>query len=151
MAGETQDAAWPLPKFYFSVDIPGLGKDLPFQEVSGLETETQVIEYRGSSGKTWSALKMPGLAKIGNVTMKKGIFPNSSDFWSWYRQIKMNTLERQTITIKLLDEAGEPKMIWTLTNAWPTKVTSTDLKSSGEQVAIDTIELAFEKLTVEAP
>jgi hypothetical protein len=44
VAGERQDPNWPLPKFYFEVDITDVGTKLPFQEVSGLDMETQVIE-----------------------------------------------------------------------------------------------------------
>ena len=69
MAGESQGNVWPLPKFYFSVDI-GSQTNLPFQEVSGLDTETQVIEYRAGNNKVFSTIKMPGIAKFGNVTMK---------------------------------------------------------------------------------
>jgi hypothetical protein len=42
--GDVQDKFWPLPKFYFSVDI-GDVTDIAFQEVSGLDVETGVIVY----------------------------------------------------------------------------------------------------------
>ena len=60
----------------------------------------------------------------------------------------MNTIKRSTVVISLLDEAGKPTMIWTLTNAWPTKITGTDLKSDGNEVAVESIELAHEKLSI---
>jgi phage tail-like protein len=53
--------------------------------------------------------------------------------------------------VNLLDETGAPKMVWTLNNAWPTKITGTDLKSEGNEVAVESIELAFETLAVSAP
>ena len=149
MAGEKQDNVWPLPKFYFSVDIGGVGDDLPFQEVSGLDTEAQPIEYRAGNNKVWSTIKMPGLVKTGNVTLKKGVFAKDNKFWSWYEQIKLNTIKRQTVTIKLLDEGGKPTMVWKLANAWPTKITGTDLKSEGNEVAVETLEVAHEGLTIE--
>ena len=71
--GGEQDQFWPLPKFYFSVDI-GDFTDLPFQEVSGLDTETEVIEYRHGNSLTHSTIKMPGLMKYGDITLKKGVF-----------------------------------------------------------------------------
>lgn len=145
--GSTQGATWPMPKFYFSVDFGGV-KDIAFQEVSGLEAETQVIEYRHGNSPEFSSVKMPGLQKFGNVTMKRGIFKNDNDFWEWHNEVKMNTIKRVSVVIKLLDENGNPTMTWTLANAWPTKITSTDLKSDGNEVAIDTIEIAHEGLTI---
>lgn len=148
MAGEAQGNVWPLPKFYFSVDI-GSQTNLPFQEVSGLDTETQVIEYRAGNNKVFSTIKMPGIAKFGNVTMKKGIFVKDNNFFDMYAKISMNLIERVTVTIKLLDQGGAPTMVWTLANAWPTKITGTDLKSDGNEVAVETIEFAHEGLKIE--
>ncbi len=140
---------WPLPKFYFSVDI-GSQTDLPFQEVSGLDTETQMIEYRAGNNKQFSTTKMPGIVKFGNVTLKKGVFAKDNKFWDWYNKIKMNTIERVTVTIKLLDAEGQAVMAWTLYNAWPTKITGTDLKSDSNEVAVETIEIAHERLEITA-
>lgn len=151
MAGKTQDNNWPLSKFYFSVDWGTDQKNIPFQEVSGLEAETQIIEYRHGNSKVFSTIKMPGIAKFGNVTMKKGIFVNDNKFWAWYSQIKMNTIERITITIKLLNEEGKVTMMWTLNNAWPSKIQGTDLKSDGNEVAVETIEIAHEGLVIANP
>ena len=145
--GSKQSATWPLPKFYFKVDI-GDQKDVPFQEISGLDTETQAIEYRAGSSKDFSVVRMPGMMKTGNVTLKKGIFAKDNKFWDWYNQIKLNTIKRVTVTIQLCDEAGSPTMVWTLANAWPTKITGTDMKSDGNEVAVETLEVAHEGLTI---
>jgi len=150
MAGKEQDHIWPLPKFYFSVQL-GDDTTVSFQEVDGLDSETQVIEYRHGNSPVFYPIKMPGLGKVSNVTMRKGIFVNDSKFWDWYNEIKMNTIERRTVIISLLDETGTPKRTWTLNNAWPTKITGTDLKSEGNEVAIESIEVAYETLTVASP
>lgn len=139
---------WPLPKFYFSIDFGGGMPISSFQEVSGLETETQVIEYRHGDSKQFSTIKMPGIAKTGNVTVKKGVFVKDNNFWNWYNQIKMNTIKRVAVTIKLLDESGNPTMTWTLANAFPVKITGTDLKSDGNEVAVESLEIAHEGLTI---
>lgn len=138
---------WPLPKFSFRVRF-GSQQNIFFQEVSGLAAETQVIEYRAGNNRLFSTEKMPGLKKYGNVTLKKGVLPNGDAFWTWYNQIKMNTVTRVTVVIELLNETGAPTMTWTLANAWPTKVTNADLKSDSNEVAIELIELAHEGLTV---
>lgn len=147
MAGDKQDNVWPLPKFYFTLETADL-KDASFQEVSGLDIEAQVIEYRHGNSPEFSTIKMPGIKKFGNVTLKKGIFKGDNKFWDWFNKIKMNTIERQPVTIKLLDEAGKPTMVWTLKNAWPTKITGTDLKSDGNEVAVETLEIAHEGLQI---
>jgi phage tail-like protein len=140
-------AVWPLPKFYFKVDF-GNDETASFQEVSGLDVEAEEIKYRAGDSPTFSVIKMPGLVKQGNVTMKKGMVKEGAEFWKWFSAIKMNTIARRTVTISLLDEGGNPTMVWTLKNAWPTKITGTDLKSTGNEVAIETIELAYEGLEI---
>lgn len=141
-----ENTTWPLPKFYFSVTgIPG---NPVFQEVSGLEAEGQVIEYRAGNSAIFAPIKMPGLQKVGNVTMKKGIFVTDQNLWTWFSSIAMNTITRSTVVVNLLDETGAPRMIWTLNNAFPTKLTGTDMKSDGNEVAVESIEIAYETLKV---
>jgi len=137
---------WPMPKFRFQVKWDSAV--LSFQEVSGLNIEAQPIEYRHGDSPEFSVIKMPGIKKFGNITMKKGIFKGDNKLWDWFNQIKMNTIKRVPVTISLLDEEGKPTMVWTLTNAWPTKISSTDLKSTGNEVAVDSIEVAHEGLTI---
>jgi len=146
--GSIEGATWPMPKFRFEVDFGTDIKGVSFQEVSGMDVENQIIEYRKSNSPLFSTEKMPGIAKYGNVTMKRGVFVNDNTFWAWYNQISMNTIKRRTVLIKLLDENGKVTMQWTLINAWPTKITSTDLKSDGNEVAIDTLEIAHEQLII---
>lgn len=150
MAGEVQDQVWPLPKFYFTVTL-GDNNSVSFQEVDGLDSETQPIEYRHGNSPVFYPIKMPGLGKVGNVTLRKGIFVNDTWFWDWYNEIKLNTIARRTVVISLLDETATPKRTWTLNNAWPTKITGTDLKSEGNEVAVESVEIAYETLVVTAP
>ncbi len=142
-----QDTIWPQPKFYFSVKF-GDGTEAKFQEVSGLATEAGPIEFR--RGDSFSPIKMPGLQKTGDVTLRRGVVAADADFWNWLNEIKMNTIKRRTVVINLLDETGTPKMAWTLHNAWPTKITGTDLKAEGNEVAIETLELAVETISAAA-
>ena len=60
----------------------------------------------------------------------------------------MNTIKRVTIVVNLLDETQAVAMTWTLQNAFPVKLTGTDMKSDGNEVAIESIEVAHEGLTV---
>jgi phage tail-like protein len=145
--GSAQSAAtWPLVKFQFSVKI---GSDeLFFQEVTGLSSETQVIEYRGGSSSVYSTVKMPGIKKYSNITLKKGLFKGDKKMWAMYNALKMNTIERKTVVISLLDESNKIVMTWNLANAFPVKMTVTDMKSDANEVAIETMELAHEGLTI---
>lgn len=145
--GSTQSQTiWPMPKFYFSVKWDST--EMSFQEVTGLDAQAEEITYRHGNSKDFTPIKMPGLKKYGNVTMKKGIFKGDNKFWEWFKQNNLNTIKRVPVTISLLDETGKNTMVWTLTNAWPTKITGTDLKSDDNSVAIESIEIAHEGLTI---
>jgi phage tail-like protein len=135
-----------MPKFYFKVEWDK--NEMSFQEVSGLDVQSEEIKYRHGNSPVFSVIKMPGMKKYGNITMKKGVFKGDNKFWDWLNQIKLNTIKRVPVTISLLDEAGKATMVWTLTNAWPTKISSTDLKSEGNEVAIESIEIVHEGLTI---
>jgi phage tail-like protein len=118
--------------------------------VTGLSSETTPIEYRHGDNPSFYPIKMPGLGKVGNVTMRKGTFAKDTKLFDWFNSIKLNTIKRCTIVINLLDEAGKPAVTWTLKNAFPIKVTGTDLKSQGNEVAVESIDIAFETLTITA-
>ncbi len=147
--GGQQDQYWPLPKFYFSVDI-GSATDLPFQEVSGLEIDTDPIKYRHGNSTTFSEIKMPGLIKYSDVTLKKGVFATDNQFYEWISAIKLNTYTRLTVVIRLMDETNTARMTWTLTNAFPIKITPTDLKSDANEAAVESLVLAHEGLVITA-
>ena len=132
-----------MPKFYFSVDI-GDFQDLPFQEVSGLDVETEVIEYRHGNSPNHGTIKMPGLMKFGDVTLKKGVFADDNQFFDWISQISLNTYARLTVVIRLLDETATERMTWTLSNAFPQKVTPTDMNYQSSEAGIETIVFAHE-------
>jgi len=146
----SQDNIWPLPKFYFAVDF-GDGRPVSFQQMTGLDSESKPIEYRHGNNPVFYPIKMPGLGRIGNVTMRKGMFVGDAKFWAWVDAIRLNTIARRTMTVSLHDESGKPAMSWTLNNAWPTKITGTDLKSDGSDVAVESVEVAFETMVVAAP
>lgn len=137
---------WPLPKFRFEVKWDDAV--MTFQEVSGLDVEAQPIEYRHGDSPQFSVVKMPGIKKFSDVTMKKGVFKSDNKFWDWFNELKMNTIKRKPVTISLLDETGAPTMVWTLANAWPSKISGTDLKATGNEVAVETIVVSHEGLSI---
>lgn len=140
-------AQYPLPKFHFRVEWGGT--NIGFTEVSGLTVETDVIEYRDGASFEYAKVKMPGMQKNSNITLKRGTFKSDNEFYSWWNSVKLNTIERRDLTISLLNENHEPVVVWKVKNAWPSKVQSTDLKSDGNEVAIETLELVHEGLTIQ--
>jgi phage tail-like protein len=140
-------AEYPLPKFHFEVQWGGTR--IGFTEVSGLEVTTEKIEYRDGASKEYHKVKMPGMQTFGDLTLKRGIFAADNEFYDWWNSVSLNTIERRDITISLLNEGHQPVVVWKVKNAWPTKVTSTDLNSSGNETAIETLVLAHEGLTME--
>lgn len=148
MAGEKQDNNWPLPEFYFKVSIEDVG-DLSFKEVSGLNVEYDVIEYRAGDSPEFTKVRMPGLRKTSNITLKKGIFSSDTKFWKWINEVKLNTIKRRSVTISLLDESGNNAQTWKVSNAWPNKITVDAFKADGNSVAMETLELVHEGIKVE--
>ena len=140
-------SVWPLPKFHFQVKWDDA--EVAFQEVSGLDLENQPIEYRAGNNPVFSTVKMPGLMKTGNITMKKGVFKSDNGLFDWFKDIKMNIITRKALTISLLDETAAPTMVWKVANAFPVKISGTDLKAEGNEVAVESIEIAHEGITIE--
>ncbi|HEY5603803.1 MAG TPA: phage tail protein [Gammaproteobacteria bacterium] len=140
-------AEYPLPKFHFQVDWGGT--KIGFTEVTGLEVSTEKLEYRDGASPEYSKIKMPGMQTFGDLTLKRGIFAGDNEFYDWWNSVALNTIERRDITISLLNENHEPVVVWKIKNAWPMKVTSTDLNASGNDVAVESLVLAHEGLTME--
>jgi phage tail-like protein len=140
-------ANYPLPNFHFQVEWGG--SRIGFTEVSGLDISIDPIEYREGSSPEYHTMKMPGMQKFGNITMKRGVFRSDNDYYNWLNTVQLNTIERRDLTISLLNESHEPVMVWKVKNAWPVRLTSTDLKSDSNTVAIESLELAHEGLTIQ--
>jgi phage tail-like protein len=138
---------YPVSKFHFQVEWGG--SKIGFTEVTGLEVSTEVIEYRDGASREYHKINMPGMQKFSNITMKRGTFLGDNDFYNWWNTVALNTIERRNLIISLLNEKHEPVVVWKVKNAWPVKVQSTDLKADGNEVAIETIEVAHEGLTIQ--
>lgn len=140
-------ANYPLPKFHFQVEWGGTR--IGFTEVSGLDITTDPIEYREGSSSEYHKIKMPGMQKFSDITLKRGIFKSDNEFYNWFNTVQLNTIQRRDITISLLDETHAPVVVWKVKNAWPTKIQPTDLKADDNTPAIETLVLAHEGLTIQ--
>jgi phage tail-like protein len=133
----------PYGAFSFVVELDGL-EVAGFSEVSGLEFETEVIEYR--TGDTEPTVrKLPGLTKYANVTLKRGLTADPA-MWEWIIQSQQRPVLRRNGSIVLLDENREPALRWEFRNGWPCKYRGPVLDATGNEVAIETLEICHESL-----
>lgn len=140
-------ATYPIPVFHYKVSWNN--QDIGFSDVAGLTQETQAIEYRdGLMAGTTPPLKRPGLKKVNNITLKRGIIEKNNDLFNWFNNNGAPNVERRDITISLLNDEGDPVMVWTILQAWPSKVEGPGLKATGNEIAIESIELVHEGISV---
>ncbi len=153
-------SAYPLTKMNFLVTVETVSGTAAFSEVTGIESTVDVIEFRQGNSGSLAPVKIPGLVKHGNVTLKMG-YVISSAFKEWVVKCVSETrgqIPRNNVTIELIDiNSGAPQSAqtalgsgrqWTLTNAWVTKYTAPDLDAKNSDVAIETVEIAYEELVI---
>jgi phage tail-like protein len=140
----------PYSAFNFIVEIDG-AQIASFQEVSGLDTENQVMEYREGSDAMNTVRKLPGIEKYPNLTCKRGL-TGSTALWDWRKEVRDGGATfppTRNVTIMLLDEKHEAVFKWKLTNAWCSKLSGPSLNAKGNEIAIETMELAYDRLDLE--
>jgi phage tail-like protein len=138
----------PYGAFNFLVEL-GDGAAAGFSEVSGLSIEMGVIRYREGSDKRNAVRKLPGLHKVSDVTLKRGIV-GGLELYQWLRQAMLGMVERRTVVIHLMPEdLSGPVLSWKLVNAWPVKLTHGPLVAAGDLVAVEELVLAADSLEIE--
>ena len=137
----------PYPNHNFEVSIVGVADDLGFSEVELPSGEIDVIEYREGRDAT-TVRKLPGLVTYPNVTLKRGI-NGYLELYNWWKFARDGNIRRSDVTIKLLDEQRQEVMRWNLSRAWPVKLEAGPLNARGNDVAIETLELAHEGFEIE--
>lgn len=143
---ETGDRNDPYSAFNFLVEIDGVTV-AGFSECSGLNTETDPIEYRNGD-EDITVRKLPGLKKFTNISLKRG-FTDSSELWEWRKKVMDGQTERQSGSIVLLNEAREEALRWTFREGWPSKLEGPSLNAKNNEVAIETLEICHEGLAME--
>jgi phage tail-like protein len=139
----TGDIPDPFGNYNFLVEIDGITR-AAFQEVSGFDSTIDVIEHR-EGGENTTLRKLPGMTKYSNISLKWGI-TDDMDLYTWHRQTVQGQLERKNGSIVLLGRDGQEVVRWNFIRAWPTKYDGPDLNAEGNDVAIETLELAHEGL-----
>ena len=152
--------SYPLTKMNFLVTVDNVNGTAAFNEVSGVEASVDVIEFRQGNAHSLAPVKLPGLVKHGNVTLKMG-YTTDSAFKTWIQECVSEVrgeMPRNNVSIELIDiNGGAPQSaitsisgstVWILTNAWVTKYTAPDLNSTASEVAIESVEIAYEELVI---
>ncbi|WP_027666487.1 phage tail protein [Rhizobium leguminosarum] len=148
----TGDRNDPYSAFNFLVEIDGVFPDgkavvAGFSEVSGLESDSDVIEYRNGNEDV-TKRKLPGLNKFANITLKRG-FTKSADLWKWRKSVTDGKVQRLSGAVVLLDETRAPALRYNFRGGWPSKWTGPALHAGTSEVAIETLEIACEAIELE--
>jgi phage tail-like protein len=142
--GERRD---PYRSFNFHLEIDGVPLGA-FSEASGLTAEGDAVDYREGTDLHNNVRKLVGLRKYTNITLKRG-YTQDKALWRWYGNIMNGVPDRRNVTIVLMNEAHEPVLRWHAENAWLNKVEGPGLKAAGNEVALESVEIVHEGLTLE--
>jgi len=140
----------PYSAFNFIVEING-AQIAAFQEVSGLDSENTPMEYREGADAMNTVRKLPGIEKYPNCTLKRGI-TGSLALYEWRKEVRDGSTAfppTRDVVIQLQNEKHENVFKWKLTNAWCTKLSGPSLNAKGNEIAIESMELAFDRLDIE--
>lgn len=131
----------PLQQFKFRVTVPGLPSGLGFKSCTGLNFETEVVEY--DEGAWDYTHKLPGRGKVGEVTLERGCYADTA-----FKDLVISTLTssnfRGTVIIEHINRFGEVARTYKLAEAWVSKWENSDLDASSSDVAIEKLVLQFE-------
>lgn len=134
----------PYRVYKYKVEIDGITRG-GFREASGLDSSQDPIEYREGTDPL-HAKKLPGLNKSSNISLKWGI-TDDAQLWEWRKKSIDGKVERKNGSIVLYNDAGEEKIRWNFMEGWPTKWTGPSFNATGNEVAIETLEIAHEGIT----
>lgn len=134
----------PYRGFNFLVEIDGITQ-AGFQECSGLDSQTAGVDYREGSDPN-HVRKLTGLNTFSAISLKRGI-TDSDELWKWRLTAVEGKTERKNGSIVLLNEKGEEKIRWNFSHAWPSKWTGPAFNSTGNAVAVETLEITHEEVT----
>jgi phage tail-like protein len=137
------DTVRAIANSFFYVEIPGL--TIAFKEVSGLQIETEVFEYR-EGGENSFIHRLPGPTKSGNIILKRGIAP-TQEFMQWYEKILSGNIETHDVLIKMYELRVDNVIVkWKVKDAWPCKWSGPNFVAGDNVVAVETLELAHSGL-----
>lgn len=133
----------PYGNFNFLVEIDGIAR-AAFQEASGFDSSIDVTDHR-EGGDNITMRRLPGMTKYSNISLKWGV-TDDAELYDWHMQwVKGDpAAKRKNGSVVLLDRQGNEKVRWNFFSAWPAKWTGPSFNAEGNDVAIETLELAHE-------
>ena len=137
----------PYSSFNFIVDAGGEAI-AGFSEVDLPGARIEAIEYREGADKTSAARRLPGRVTYDDVVLRRGL-TGGTELYDWFNAIREGVLDRRDVRITLLDEARNPVYAWRLLRAWPTRYELGGLHALGNEVVVETLELAYESFDVD--
>jgi len=138
----------PYRAYNFVLEIDNIARGA-FSEVGGLTAEGDSVDYREGSDLQSNVRKLMGLRKYANLTLKRG-YTQDKSLWQWYTNVVNGVADRRNVTITLMNERREAVLRWHAENAWINKIEGPSFKASSNDVAMESIELVHEGLTLEA-
>jgi phage tail-like protein len=141
----------PYGQFNFLIQIDGVTK-AGFSEVSGLTTDSNVMEYREgdeSNHGVNTVRKLVGLVKYNNIVLKRG-WTKDASLWNWRKSVLDGKTQRQSGSIALLDEGRNKVLSWSFHDGWPAKWEGPALNAKTSEVAIETLEIVHEGLVLDS-
>ena len=133
----------PYGNFNFLVQIDGITQ-AGFKECTGLESETDVIEYREGAGIS-TPRQLPGLTRYSNIDLKRGV-TDSLDLYEWRKSVIDGQTQRRDGSIVLLNDERVPVARWNFRRGWPCRMSGPDLNATESEVAIEELEICHEGL-----
>ena len=143
----TDQRSDPYRGYNFVLEIDRVPKGA-FSEVGGLTADGDAVDYREGTDLQPNVRKLMGLRKFTNLTLKRG-YTQDKALWQWYTNIMNGVADRRNVTIVLMNEARQPVLRWHAENAWINKIEGPAFKASGNEVAMESVELVHEGLTLE--
>ncbi|MCX8208003.1 MAG: phage tail protein [Methanothrix sp.] len=128
--------------FNFKVEIEGVTQGA-FRNVEGLDSETEVIEFQ--DGDDIILRKRPGRTKYSNIVLKRG-YVASDELWQWRKKVIEGKVERKSGSIILCADDGSEITRYNFFEAWPCKWKGFTLDGKGNDVTVEELELAVEKI-----
>jgi phage tail-like protein len=131
------------PNCRFYVEIDGMAQAV-FTEVSGLQLEMEVMEYQ-EGGANDFVHRLPGRTKSSNLTLKRGM-TKSNEFFKWYAELASGKITPKNVSVVMYDVQGKVLARWNLIKAYPVKWIGPQFNAHDAAVAVETLELAHERL-----
>jgi len=134
---------YPIPVYRFTVTLGE--EDMAFSEVAGLDIANDPITYKDGLGVKY----MPGQESAYNITLKRGIVKAKTQLFDWINAVSLNLIDKKDITISLTNETADaPIVTWTVSNAFPKKLTGPSLNGSSNEVSIESLEMMADGIQI---